>query len=425
MKYILRRVAAAVIAVGAATVVAVGCNGKTEDKSVETVNVWMARNHIEPTMKREIEKYNNTVGKEKGIHIEYTCFSTEEYAYDMSFATGKEPELYQTSSYQSDIDKGWMIAIDDMPGGKEYLKEKNIVSSKETYTLPVGYTNTKLVYNKDLFKKNGIVDENGEAKAPKTWEEAVAYAKIITDNGGGEEYGIALPMARSNYFWEWEIMRPMQRAIGNCRDEATGKYDFSGCKKMLECLLEIKSDGSYVPNPQSLTNDAARMKFAAGKVGMKLATSWDMSVYNNVFKAECDWGAVDVPLFEGGEAHDENIFCESSVVVLSRAAKKMKDPSKAFEVFKFFNSDEFKRILYEDGMFLMDDENVVGDLETPQIKGWTEFNDIDMTKTTTEIVFASSDVDGGNYVEVFDKIWFGELTDLDEAIEVLNRNYNK
>ena len=59
---------------------------------------------------------------------------------------------------------------------------------------------------KDLFKKNGLVDENGEAKAPTTWEEVREYAKICT-NLEAKEYGIALPLKWGGYA-SWDLLMP-------------------------------------------------------------------------------------------------------------------------------------------------------------------------------------------------------------------------
>ncbi|MBR6849880.1 MAG: extracellular solute-binding protein, partial [Lachnospiraceae bacterium] len=63
----------------------------------------------------------------------------------------------------------------------------------KTYTVPITAGPQGLLYNKDLFKAAGLVDENGEPTPPETFDELVEYAKILTDVGK-KQYGIILPL---------------------------------------------------------------------------------------------------------------------------------------------------------------------------------------------------------------------------------------
>ncbi|UKI35907.1 MAG: extracellular solute-binding protein [Clostridiales bacterium] len=47
------------------------------------------------------------------------------------------------------------------------LPRAGIHTTAKTYRLPVSVTTMGLIYNKDMFKSAGIVDEKGEAKAPR------------------------------------------------------------------------------------------------------------------------------------------------------------------------------------------------------------------------------------------------------------------
>ena len=60
------------------------------------------------------------------------------------------------------------------------------------YKLPFNVITYGLVYNKDMFKKYGIVDENGEPTPPETYDEMREYAKRMT-NPEEDDYGIILP----------------------------------------------------------------------------------------------------------------------------------------------------------------------------------------------------------------------------------------
>ena len=82
-----------------------------------------------------------------------------------------------------------------MPGGKElvakydgHLSYFTHTYKDKTYCLPFSTNTYALIYNKDMFKKAGLVDENGEPKAPETFDELREYDKTR------KEFGIILPL---------------------------------------------------------------------------------------------------------------------------------------------------------------------------------------------------------------------------------------
>ena len=62
----------------------------------------------------------------------------------------------------------------------------------------------------------------------------------------------------------------------------------AACKRTATwALLKMKDSGTLFPGSDSMENDAARAQFAAGRIGMKMAASWDVYVLNEQFPAEC------------------------------------------------------------------------------------------------------------------------------------------
>ena len=125
----------------------------------------------------------------------------------------------------------------------------------KTYTLPLEYTPIKIAYNKDLFKKAGIVDANGEPTPPETWDEVVEYARMITEVGEDESFGIG-------FTWGWVLglrrlaMKPYMASTGQgWFDNVNGKYDFSVFEGLFEHLMQIKEDESYFPGIESIGID--------------------------------------------------------------------------------------------------------------------------------------------------------------------------
>ena len=137
------------------------------------------------------------------------------------------------------------------------------------YTVLSGTVICGLLYNKDMFKAAGIVDENGEAKPPKTYAEMREYAKKLT-NTKKRQYGFILPGKSTGTYWSFEVQWPMMASVGHDGfDINTGKYDYSGMAPILQTIMDMKNDGSCYPGIESIDADPARARFAEGNVGMK------------------------------------------------------------------------------------------------------------------------------------------------------------
>lgn len=97
-----------------------------------------------------------------------------------------------------------------------------------------------------MFKEAGIVDENGEAKPPHTYDELREDAKKLTNAQKGK-YGIVLPFKWSAFF-DNDVRALMQSDVGNIGyDPVKGTYDYSAMKPIMEMYTGIRDDGSYFP----------------------------------------------------------------------------------------------------------------------------------------------------------------------------------
>ncbi len=63
----------------------------------------------------------------------------------------------------------------------EVVYKDPVTGNKGVYGVPEKVDNRALFYNKDLLKRAGFVDEKGEARPPKTWEELEAMAIKLTE----------------------------------------------------------------------------------------------------------------------------------------------------------------------------------------------------------------------------------------------------
>lgn len=136
-----------------------------------------------------------------------------QYAVDSFFpkaAAGTEQDLYQTWYTEPNklIDNGYMADISAEVKAAGWDKDINpqilsiISRNGKIYALPQAGYYQGLLCNVDLFKKAGLVDANGVPKAPKTYDELLADAKIIKAKTGAAGF----IMETANNCGGWHFM---------------------------------------------------------------------------------------------------------------------------------------------------------------------------------------------------------------------------
>ncbi|MBQ6908345.1 MAG: extracellular solute-binding protein, partial [Clostridia bacterium] len=282
---------------------------------------------------------------------------------------------------EKSIEMGYLAAIDDLPGGadlieplKEYLVEGSTTLDGKTYLLPYAATTRGLIYNKDMFKAAGIVDEKGEPKAPETLAELREVAKKLTDTSKNQ-FGIIFPMKWGNWFAS-DIYALKQSATGFTDfNYETGEYDLTGLDKIMEVFLGIKKDGSFYPGAESIDNDTARAHFAEGNIGMKFAFSFDVGVLNDQFPAKCDWGVAPLPVLDKNEKYMQRMTMNSTPYINSAVLNDSKKAEAVAEVLRFLTSDEFLTEIYISGINIPIRSDVIEKADESKIdrKGWVDF----------------------------------------------------
>ncbi len=358
-----------------------GCSKETAGGDVTTITVWTGNGGDKAFITKEIENWNNTTGKEKGIRIDYTVQEGSiGEKLDLAFSSGKAPDIFQGGTLAQLVANDQIAAYEDLPGGdalvkkfEKYIEEDMNRINGKTYMLPVSVTTYGLIYNKDMFKKYGIVDENGEAKPPKTYDEMREYAKILT-HPENQEYGIMLPLKN-----EWFALTDIQVASSANQgfvefNPEKGCFDYTGYQPIIDMYLGIKADGSYYPDPEGIDNDPGRAQFAEGNVGMKLGASYDVGVYNDQFPAKCDWGVAPYPTADEKVVYPTDMT-NNGYLCINKKSAETKDAEKLFEVFKWIHGDEVLRALYEEGKAIPYDNKIVEDvvLDENSPHGWKEF----------------------------------------------------
>lgn len=411
-----------------------GC-GVDESTELKEVQVWSHNSHSKEVMNQKVDEFNSSKGKELGVKLVYTIREGDiQQAAEMAYASEQGPDFISQIDLEKNRVAGNIYAIEDIKGGKEWIEstydpsiyDGQIFKGKDgkVYRLPFNVITFGLVYNKDMFKKYGIVDENGEPTPPKTFEEMRDYAKRMT-NPDEDDYGIILPM-KWGAFESTDIMQLLYSSTGmgafDCRK---GEFDFTGLKPILEMYCGMINDGSVFPGAESLDNDMARAYFAEKNIGMKFAGSYDVGVFNSQFKAKCDWGVAPYPVADANKRYKQYMSMGGGFSVSKNAVEKFGD-EVCLEILKFLYSDDLNRAMFEEGLGICYDAQISEDVVVSEdLKGWKEFAGL-VDISTNGYDSAQVELTGQkNHSKVIMEDVFPGTVSIDDAITDLNKRYNE
>lgn len=382
-------------------------------------------------VQEQVEKFNKEHEGKIRIKYEEKDDSINEYLR-VSLQAGNAPDIMEGLSGDLDtmaVNAGWLRPIpEDLV--KEYEEKlvagsvrRNVKDGKVYKVYNVSGGAFKFIWNKDLFKECGLDPE----KPPKTWDEVIEYAKIITQKGNGTKYGYAIPFKTEGFARYYVMMCGSTSNLYNVDgyEPKTGEYDFSIYKPMLEVVTKMVKDGSVFPSPLTLDNDTARAQFAEGNIGMMLGMSWDAGVFNNQFPCKIDWGIADFPTFDGEITGSVPAANPRGGMYMSANSKH---PEEQLEVYKFFQSEEYSKAMQDAGVYISGYKALAKpELLNSEIKGYVELN-IPTEGLNVHYLDVPSQpditLDGDNFEKVMAAIVAGQI-DIDKGISDLNKRYNE
>ena len=375
------KVLAGVLAVAMLIPMLGGCSQKANTDGVTKVTWWRSNGHDKAFMQGKFKEFNETVGKEMGIELEYvTKEGNMEEMVDLAYTSDQAPDLYNSYQIEMRAQKDQIIALEDIPGTEALLEkfggramETRHKYKGKTYILPLTSGTYGLIYNKEMFVDAGIVDENGEAKPPVTWADVVDYAKRLTDVSK-QHYGMIFP----GKWWGFHMtdINMASSAINGMTDAynpVDGRYYYDAQAKVMKAMVQMVRDGSVVPGIESLDNDPARARFGQGGIGMKIAGSYDVGVLNDQFPAEIEWGVAPLPLWDENEKGMQYCSADGLFVVNKESYERI-GAEKLVAIMEFFSSDEMLIDRYTAGLSIPCDFNLVKDVEvSDDLKNWEIF----------------------------------------------------
>lgn len=417
----LKRICAIVLCLGICVSCFAGCGTKDEvvDSNLKTIKVWSANGSSKEFYLDKIDKFNKTLGMQNGIRVEYEVVADMNKMVDLGIQTGELPHVFSGSKLKTLVEKDLILPLSELPGGQAIIdnnpvsdNNENCVFEGKVYCVPFNMGVRAILYNKDMLKANGFVDENGEAKPPKSLKELREYAKKMT-NPSKNEYGIIIPFKWGSALEDFLGCSQSINGFGTFNPK-TGLYDFSAYKPIMETLMGIKEDASFVPGVEGIDNDSARARFGAGGIALKFGYSWDFGVLTEQFPAKIDWGIAPLPVTNEDGTKYKQVCSYGYTSKVNKSVIEEIGAEKFMVFWNWYISDDFRRELYEAGHMIPTNQNIIDSAKLSEDKThWGEFASLVEISAIPPVAVKTETTGMENLqVDFLKSVWSG-----DESIE--------
>lgn len=322
--------------------------GDESNKEATTITVWSQNRHDLAYMEEQIALFNTT--NTDNIYIDYiTQTDNYENMLMMSASSDQMPDVFSHIKDVKSFAEADLIQPLDEYFTDEFLAvtnadqlkftDLNVIDGK-TYYVPTGIrSGVRLIYNKEIFASAGV-------EVPTTLDELVETAKIITEQGGGVDYGTVIPGLSAPIV---RMFLPVAETSGiQPYDYVNGVYNFDGYKPVIEAFRKLYEDGSVLPGAQSMKVDPIRVQFSEGNVGFYGNASQEVGVLTTQFPAKEEWGAAPMPAING-EVKGTLTASPNLGWMLSNNTQHSEE---AWKVIEFFSSEAFLKGYIESGLNL-------------------------------------------------------------------------
>lgn len=403
---------------------------EASSSEVETIRVWSDNAHEKELRDKQVAEFNEGIGKELGINIEYTVYGSN-YTDTIKIAVQADeaPDLFRSDSkwMQDFVDSDFLVAIEDLPGSEDILdRYSSLVANQahvfngKTYTLPYNLTTYGFVVNKDLFAASGLTEDD----YPTTWDEVREVSRIITEASDGKAYGFGIAPGALWTITSFYTMGAGQNIGHYGFDYDTMQFAYSDYNPLISAIDQIVADGSVIPGYETMDADMLRAQFSAGTIGMLGAASFDAAVYNNQFPAEIDWEVIDIPTFDGQPPKYKTFGNPTNLLCIGK--KALEHPEKALAVLEFFYSDENAAQMYEEGLYIpVRSEAIALAAKEPEMKNFSSFASFDEIFTMAPVPDTLIQFEGDTYRDAISKIWTDPpVNDVETIMAEIDAKYN-
>ncbi|MBW8781672.1 MAG: extracellular solute-binding protein [Verrucomicrobia bacterium] len=216
------------------------------------------------------------------------------------------------------------------------------------YGIPDGFESRALIYNKDWLRRAGYVDEKGEARPPKTWEELADMSAALTEhdeNGRITRLGFA-PLSGAGIFYQYgwqnggEILSVDGRTV--TLDEPRFVEALDWMAKFYERLGGIKNVLAF----DSVMQRGDLDPFVTNRMAMKFEGFWALRFGLSQYGDRVNYGVAPPPMpaRELAAGRSPESWVGGWCYAIPATAHH---PKAAWELIRFLASPRARRIMAE------------------------------------------------------------------------------
>lgn len=250
--------------------------------------------------------------KHPNINIEYTMLTVDQFKNTIvtMIKSGEGPDLFPIPvgmTLNTALEENWFQPLN--PYVSEEFKSQFDPKSFEEGVTHKGedwYTITEIMptiqclffYNKDVLEQAGI------SEVPHTYSEFVNACRTITEQSGGQVYGLIDGGKQLNRLDV--LARSLAAAAGGkigatqkvLTDQGRAPYDSDAMKQAMGMLAQLVKDGSVYPDTVNISAPEAREMFAQGQAGFLCQGMWCIAQWGENYP-DLNYGVMAVPVPDG------------------------------------------------------------------------------------------------------------------------------
>lgn len=421
-----------------------GAGGASNGQQV-TIEYWDWWVTQSPTIDSEIKLFEQA---HPNIRIKKTTQVVDKYPelLQLAMKSGNAPDVFLVPEKPKHIDQirqGWLLPLNkwatkewqaQFPEGS-FAEGDNVIDGK-IYSVPYEgpapwlqlYINTK------LFKEAGLVDEKGEVKVPRTWDEVREAARVITKSSGGKAYGYGFGN-KQKFILPWQLWMTQTSGApdaGSGMDARTGKYSWGTnpvFANWIEFFMGMKEDGSIIPNAMSMDDEMARAAFADGRFAMLVGGVWNQAGWAKTHPSFKDYMVAPLP-YEG--TTQKSYFYRVPGGWGWGISSQTRHPEEAWLWFDWLNSKEAAIRWVKDGQGLrvQPEANKIEYAKTPQFAQYMQIaaEGVKLGPAPSlkhpEMTEVKEQQTLPNIQNILEGIYSGQITDYKEALMDLESRQN-
>lgn len=383
-----------------------------------TITYWSIDRHDEAYVREMVDKFN---AEHDDIFIDFITMTDDyENSILLAYDGGTAPDIIVASvTLKNFVDYGAVVDLTPfIQADEEFQKVNDPFNHKfeglnavgdAIYWVPSGQrSGVRIEYNKSLLAASGFEG------VPATLPEYIEMAKKITEDGKAnnpQTYGIGFTSS-SPFERQLEMMAQVSGVF--YYDYANGKFDFSGYKPFLEAGRELVA----VAYPDQQKVDNMRAMFAAGTFALWGNASQEAGVFTNQFPiTDFEWGVAPVPSLDGEIKGALQVNPNKGYMMLSSC----KNQEAAWEVIKYFQSEEFLKGYLEGGYTLPITSYMDERIDKSKLGRMADFSLLEYESVYPAV--PTINLIGDDYRTQLWNIIMGYM-DIDAGIEDLNTRYN-